>query len=99
MDVATSVNGVPIRLTDERWAHILEQHPELETHRSRLLEILGDPDFVAEEPSRALRAVGTLTGSLKLVVLYRETRRSDGFVITCWPTSRRVRGKVIWTRQ
>jgi hypothetical protein len=29
MILAKSKNGVPIRLTDERWAHILIGHPEL----------------------------------------------------------------------
>ena len=27
--IVTSKNGVPIRLTDERWAHITEEHCEL----------------------------------------------------------------------
>ena len=29
MDIANSVNGVPIRLTYERWYHIVENHDEL----------------------------------------------------------------------
>jgi len=29
LGIADSVNGVPIRLTDERWEHILDSHPEL----------------------------------------------------------------------
>lgn len=28
MDVARSVNGVPIRLSYERWYHIVENHEE-----------------------------------------------------------------------
>ncbi len=28
-DIAISKNGVAIRLTDERWAHISEEHAEL----------------------------------------------------------------------
>ena len=27
--VVTSMNGVPIRLTEERWLHIIEYHREL----------------------------------------------------------------------
>lgn len=27
--IAISVNGVPIRLTEERWGHIKEIHPEM----------------------------------------------------------------------
>jgi hypothetical protein len=29
MDVVNSINNVPIRLTDERWLHIIENHDEL----------------------------------------------------------------------
>jgi hypothetical protein len=29
MEIALSTNGVPIRLSDERWAHIVENHDEL----------------------------------------------------------------------
>ena len=29
MDVAISVEGVPIRLTHERWFHIVENHDDL----------------------------------------------------------------------
>src|SRR6267378_2611821 len=29
LGIADAVNGVPIRLTDERWEHILDSHPEL----------------------------------------------------------------------
>jgi len=27
--IATSINGVPVRLTDERWQHIRDEHGEL----------------------------------------------------------------------
>lgn len=32
MDVAISVDGVPIRLTAERWLHIVENHDDLAGH-------------------------------------------------------------------
>lgn len=35
---ATSKNGVPIRLTDERWVHITEEHAELAGMRLEVLE-------------------------------------------------------------
>lgn len=33
-----SKNGLPIRLTDERWTHITEEHCELAGLRSEVLE-------------------------------------------------------------
>ena len=38
IDEAVSKNGVVIRLTDERWAHITEEHCELAGLRSEVLE-------------------------------------------------------------
>jgi hypothetical protein len=38
-----SKNGVPIRLTDERWAHITEEHSELAGLRSELIETVANP--------------------------------------------------------
>ncbi len=32
MDIATSVKGVPIRLTSERWYHIVENHDDMAGH-------------------------------------------------------------------
>ena len=29
MDIVKSINGVPIRLTEERWVHIIENHDDL----------------------------------------------------------------------
>jgi hypothetical protein len=27
LDIVTSINGVPVRLNDERWEHIIEEKP------------------------------------------------------------------------
>lgn len=41
MQVARSVNGVPIRLTYERWYHIVENHDELASYFHDVLETIG----------------------------------------------------------
>jgi hypothetical protein len=38
-----SKNGVPIRLTDERWRHITEEHGELTDLRSEMMETVANP--------------------------------------------------------
>jgi hypothetical protein len=38
LGIADSVNGVPIRLTDERWEHILDAYPELASYRETILD-------------------------------------------------------------
>ena len=39
----TSINNKPIRLTDERWAHIAEEHNELAEWRESVLETIANP--------------------------------------------------------
>jgi hypothetical protein len=44
--VARSVNGVPVRLTDERWVHITEEHCELAGLRDDVLETVAHPERI-----------------------------------------------------
>ena len=48
MDVAFSRNGVPIRLTDERWFHIVENHDDLAGYYDEVLQTIEDPDLICE---------------------------------------------------
>ena len=41
-----SKNEVPIRLTDERWAHIVEEHCELAGMRLEVLETVANPSRI-----------------------------------------------------
>ncbi len=44
---ATSKNGIAIRLTTERWSHIIEEHAELAELRSEVMSAIGDPVRIA----------------------------------------------------
>jgi hypothetical protein len=46
MEIAYSVNGVPIRLTDERWEHIIERHFDLFNYKEAILEVIEQPEFI-----------------------------------------------------
>ena len=46
MDKVMSVDGVPIRLTEERWFHIVENHDDMAGHYDDVLETISDPDLV-----------------------------------------------------
>jgi hypothetical protein len=46
MWVVTSKHGVPIRLPDERWAHVTEEHAELAGLRLEVLETIAEPDAI-----------------------------------------------------
>ena len=44
--IARSVNGLPVRLNDERWVHITEEHCELAGLRPDVLETVAHPERV-----------------------------------------------------
>ena len=100
-DTARSINGIPIRLSDERWRHIVEHHDDLAGHFHDVLETIASPEAVYEGNAGEVLAVSTLRGSRVLVVAYREINRDDGFVITAFFTSRVrqiERRRVVWKR-
>jgi hypothetical protein len=101
-----SVNHVPIRLTPERWSHIVTRHPELENHRDRLLETITNPDFVAKGLHGELKAAKLYgdfpMGARYMVVMYREVTHNDGFIITARITSdvgNTIRRGILWQRK
>ena len=87
LDTARSKNGVLIRLTDERWAHITEEHSELAGLRLEVIETIENPSRILMGGKDELLAVRKLSGGKHLVVVYRELQ-SDGFVITAFLTSK-----------
>jgi hypothetical protein len=93
-----SKNHVPIRLTDERWAHIIEEHCELAGMRYEVLEALANPSRVLQGNGGELLALHEISPKKYLVVVYRESE-ADGFVITAFVTSKirsLTRRKQLW---
>ena len=80
-----SKNGVPIRLTDERWAHITEEHSELAGLQPEIVETVANPTEIFAGNRGALLAVREVEPGKYLVVVYRESQR-DGFIITAFLT-------------
>lgn len=89
IDRIISKNGTPVRLTDERWAHIMEEHCELAGLRSTVVETVSHPDRIFLGGDGELIAVRAVELGKHLVVVYRE-HNDDGFVITAFLT-RRIR--------
>ena len=96
MYTAYSVNGVPIRLSYERWYHIVENHDDLASTFHEILDIVENPEAVVRGSHGALKAVRSLGRTKWLVVVYRELSKRDGFVITAYLLSRRPQGEIIW---
>jgi len=99
MDVVISKGGVPIRLTDERWLHIVESHDDLAGHYDDVLETIEEPDLILQGYRGALIAVRNLGRRKYLAVVYRELTRKDGFVITAYFTSQISRRRIKWRKE
>jgi hypothetical protein len=69
---AVSVNGISIRLTDERWEHIIDEHGELLGVRSDVLSTVSQPDQIVADGAGELLATREVTPGKWLVVVYRE---------------------------
>jgi hypothetical protein len=96
MDVAYSVDGVPIRLTAERWFHIVENHDDLAGHYDDVLDAVENPDLILRGHRRSLVAVRGAGRNNHLAVVYRQLSADDGFIITAYFTSKVERSKVLW---
>ena len=97
-ETVTSKNGVAIRLTDERWSHITEEHTELAGFRRDVLETLAQPERILAGGAGERLALKKQTDGKTLVVVYREVV-ADGFVITAFLTRREAslnRRKQLW---
>lgn len=95
--------GRRIRLTDERFAHILE-HPEMAGMETRIAETLAHPLKVVESLSDSEARlyyrcyVGTRVGDKYLSVVVK-VQLADAFVVTAYMTDKMKAGKVLWARE
>lgn len=97
MIIIKSVHDVPIRLTSERWLHIVARHPEMEKQKDRILETVIKPDLVQQGDFKERMAIkhfeNALLTSKYLLVIYQ----IEGFIFTAYftnmPSERR---KMTW---
>ena len=101
MEIVKSLNNIPIRLTSERWVHIVENHDDLAGRYDEVLMAVESPDYVIKGFEEALIALKQREGEGFLAVVYKEVNESDGFIITAYLTSKikLEREVIIWQRQ
>ena len=103
MKILTDYTGRLIRLTDERFNHILE-HPEMASMGDRIGETLARPKTVIEslsDPAARLYYrfyVGTKVGDKYLCVIVKVSG-DDAFVVTAYLTDAVKKGRVIWASE
>src|SRR5689334_21609861 len=99
LGIAHSVNGVAIRLTDERWEHILDSHPELASYRETILDAVDNPDYILASRRGALAAVVVLGRRTFLHVFYVEKNRRDGFILSAYLGKEIDRARIVWRKE
>ena len=99
MKTLTDYRGQPVRLTDERLAHLLE-HVELAGMESAVAETVCAPELVIQSRTDASVAIyyrfyrRTLVGDKWLCIVIKNGE-PDAFVLTAYLTDKPKRGKVI----
>jgi hypothetical protein len=86
-----SKNGKVIRLTAERWSHIVESHDYMAGNQDLVFETLENPDVIVSGEKAELAAIKhyekTSISEKHSVVIYKE-EGNNGFVITAFMTSK-----------
>lgn len=96
MEIVYSVEGVPIRLTRERWFHIVENHNDLAGYYDDVLNTVEQPELILRGYNASLIAVRGYGRRGYLQVVYRQRSQQDGFIITAYFSSKINRKQIIW---
>ena len=99
-----SKNKVTIRLTEERWKHIIASHLEIDPKNfSTIINTVENPDLILKGDTGELLAVKKKSRKkIWLVVPYKETNDNDGFVLTAYLTTDSdwlFQREVIWNKK
>jgi hypothetical protein len=98
LGIATSRSDVPVRLTDERWYHILESHPEMTSLREAVLDAVENPDYILRGRRGAFAAVVVLGKQAWLHVFYVEKNRRDGFIVSARIERQMDKARIVWRK-
>ncbi|MGH9929782.1 MAG: hypothetical protein ACREA9_11230 [Pyrinomonadaceae bacterium] len=98
LETVFSLNNVPVRLTEERWEHIVGVHPYMTRHYEEMLDAVDDPEYILPGHKGSLIAVVGLRKKTILHVMYRELSKADGFIITAYTKTSFDKKKAIWPR-
>lgn len=91
-----------IRLTDERFEHILE-HPEMVEFIDDIEEVIKNPEIVIQSKSDinveiySYKKLTQLFGIKWLCVVVKITN-VDGFIITAYISRNLINGEILWER-
>ncbi len=100
--IITDIFNNAIELTDERWQHIVREHPEVEPYKGKIQEVLLSPDYVKkskrdEEVLLYYKFYGDMFDGKYLLVAAKKGLRS--FILTCYITDIIKRGETLWEKK
>lgn len=102
-NITYSVNNIPIRLTNERWMHIVENHDDIAGYYFDVLETVVNPTWILSGDKTELWAVKLVSKKKAMVVIYKEIKeKNDGFIITAFFTTqvqKLLKRRVLWQQQ
>ncbi|MBS3915212.1 MAG: hypothetical protein KG003_11995 [Bacteroidetes bacterium] len=101
METVFSKNNVPIRLTAERWIHIVENHDDVAGLFDDVLTTVEEPNYIIQGYNDALIALRVITKNKYFAVVYKETSHTDGFIITAYFTNKLQLDKetILWQKK
>lgn len=94
--------GNSIELTEERWFHIIKEHPEVKNHKDNIREVLSDPDYI-KKSSRDEKLIlyykwyGDIFSGKYFLAVVKKGLRS--FVLTCYITDMVKKGETLWEKK
>ena len=105
--VVNSINGIPIRLTEERWEHIVDRRPHMTSYLEATLTAVEHPTVILRgrrgrrgQTGQVYVAVLALGPDHYLHIAYREFKsQADGFIITATLEADFDARLVIWRAQ
>jgi len=92
----------PIELTEERWQHIVTEHPEVSEHKEKIPVVLADPDYVkrSQRDEHVILYYQYFTDILDskymLIVVKKDQARS--FILTGYVIRSVMRRETLWER-
>ena len=98
--IAISKNKVPIRLTEERWFHIVEYHDEVAGYSNEVLRTIEEPEMIIRGWKDEFLAARKINNKY-LITVYKEISKKDGFVLTSFSTTKIEKFKrrgIIWRK-
>lgn len=72
LETVFSINGVPIRPTEERWEHVVDEHPYMTSYYEAMLAAVEQPQYILRGRKAVLVAVASIGRRKFLYVMYRE---------------------------